>query len=998
MRGGARIGFFLSEFFLVAAVSAIVFLSCKKENSVRSANPGDEIVFGSSIGNDFGSGSSETKGGSDADETFFFEWKDFDEGKFLGSLSGSEDIGDFCNATDSDINTKTEYSGKKYDVGSKKYERIDWVDGDKVKIYGHNVMTSDGAPSQMVYKVASHSVSLGNQTRSSAILEKESSGTKGIRWGSGNADFYSVYPGASPSKVDPSNWPSSFDVTVKLPKEQPFSKEELNTSNPNYKYVICHPDMEYAAMMGVSRNVPRASSVNLSLYPLVTTFKVKISANSNSDKTVYAIKRISLVSSSVVGGTYNVSYDKTSGNSISSFADIPSPSVSTSISEVAADFGSKPVLIARTNEYGNSGNPINYLEVTLFTVPVLHDDMVLRVTFSDNTTRNLELKDRDFKPIEFKPYRKYDLNIGIYNQSRYILNIKETHPAKYTGTGMKLVVESLREYTTYSHPYYYWKDFAPWHEVGYSQTENGVYSMSNKPSWIPFEINDKGAVKGSGIYTFSANLPVIPAVMTPNAQTASLRSKSEVGTKEDPIDLSKLPLPSTPPFYAIGDGAKGSTYDSNPMNTANCYVVTRPGWYKIPAVYGNAIKDGLDNTRAYCKYYTSSGNRLSPLIRHDGRPITHPWIKDNTGIDLTGDATAFLQWQDWPGLVEDIEFQTDRKYIVFHISKENIHEGNAVISLEKSKYINSDILWSWHIWVCAKDLSAIPVRNNKAKSLGRPGLDTFNFLSENLGACQAGEDVSFPPREIWLKIANRKLTAKIKIKQEGGHLNSTGYNDTFYQWGRKDPLLASNGMDNKRKTWFTWNGEVMNTGIDGLANIYPETVDGAKEFIKIAIGSPRYFINHFKYTYYYNLWDSFNTYNDNFGTVNSAKYEAVAKSVYDPCPPGFCIPPNGAFTGFTKTGNNSNTTTEFNVEGGFNKGRKFYTVPYGQPGDNTILFHASGYSTYSLYQVFMHGCYWSSVPKDPKFARHLDLCLDWVHPIEKSERYLGLNVRAVQEN
>ena len=92
---------------MIAAFSAVVFLGCKKERSFRGANPGDEIVFGGTAGSASGFRSSKTKGcdgdssvagalagtgldasnmescvscDSDADETYFFDWEDFEGG------------------------------------------------------------------------------------------------------------------------------------------------------------------------------------------------------------------------------------------------------------------------------------------------------------------------------------------------------------------------------------------------------------------------------------------------------------------------------------------------------------------------------------------------------------------------------------------------------------------------------------------------------------------------------------------------------------------------------------------------------------------------------------------------------------------------------------------------------------------------------------------------------------------------------------------------------
>lgn len=48
---------------------------------------------------------------------------------------------------------------------------------------------------------------------------------------------------------------------------------------------------------------------------------------------------------------------------------------------------------------------------------------------------------------------------------------------------------------------------------------------------------------------------------------------------------------------------------------------------------------------------------------------------------------------------------------------------------------------------------------------------------------------------------------------------------------------------------------------------------------------------------YYNLWSMENV--DRDTTPND---DEVVKTVYDPCPAGFHLPPSNAFTGFTTTG------------------------------------------------------------------------------------------------
>ena len=61
---------------------------------------------------------------------------------------------------------------------------------------------------------------------------------------------------------------------------------------------------------------------------------------------------------------------------------------------------------------------------------------------------------------------------------------------------------------------------------------------------------------------------------------------------------------------------------------------------------------------------------------------------------------------------------------------------------------------------------------------------------------------------------------------------------------------------------------------------------------------------------YFNLWNADN--NTNGKNFND---NPVTKTVYDPCPAGFTLPPSNAFTGFTTTGENvTNTVDKYNGE------------------------------------------------------------------------------------
>ena len=148
---------------------------------------------------------------------------------------------------------------------------------------------------------------------------------------------------------------------------------------------------------------------------------------------------------------------------------------------------------------------------------------------------------------------------------------------------------------------------------------------------------------------------------------------------------------------------------------------------------------------------------------------------------------------------------------------------------------------------------------------------------------------------------------------------------------------------------------------------------------------------------YYNLWST-----DNDKTVPND--EVVIKSVYDPSPVGYSLPASNAFTGFTTTGGNTSTISQFNVKGGFDKGYYFYTKPNKQ-GD-TVFFPASGFrgdyfasvSFYgTLHDVTTYGICWAAIPNRPSGGRYLSFGSSGVWPLNYAYRSYGFPVRSAEE-
>ena len=361
--------------------------------------------------------------------------------------------------------------------------------------------------------------------------------------------------------------------------------------------------------------------------------------------------------------------------------------------------------------------------------------------------------------------------------------------------------------------------------------------------------------------------------------------------------------------------------------TANCYMVHSAGKYKLPLVYGNAIKAGAANTAAYNPGGTTSTNYCANFVNHAGQAITDPWIKNN-GITVT---SAELLWQDAQGLVTAVGIDGD--YLTLTVGKNaTAQEGNALIA---AKAADDNIVWSWHIWVTKQtfataDLTDINTDNH-----------TYSVTPVNLG---------------WV----------------GDATSTTGY-CTFYQWGRKDAFIPSTGIgdddgNSDNHTVYDINNNDVTTTAFSRTNDNSVTIGGNIQ--QPTVHNQNSTTKGPCDTQYYNMWDAQQT----SDAENTAA--ATVKTVYDPCPPGFCVPTSGLYNYIA-----SQTVTEFN---------KGYTY-------SGVFFPASGGRGFRdgvLYGVGSSGSYWSATPKGGDNGLYFDF--GWLE-LNYGRRAMGCPVRAVAE-
>lgn len=457
-----------------------------------------------------------------------------------------------------------------------------------------------------------------------------------------------------------------------------------------------------------------------------------------------------------------------------------------------------------------------------------------------------------------------------------------------------------------------------WKVVGFDGNGDGVFSMDEKPSWLTSLSKTEGYGGGAaetGTATLATDITDLLA-----ARNKALKSATPLGSAGSPYDLSN----------------KGG---SVARSTANCYVVSAPGHYSIPLVYGNAITGGVTNSHAYTSS-TSGTYVLQHFKDHAGVDIDNPWITLTNGGANAPDA-AKIVWADEKGLVTNLSVTGSgtNAFVKFDVPASAIKNGNAVIAVTKG----GTVVWSWHLWFAPQDvLNTTAVTNFQNK--------VYNFTNETLGfkyTAWSGSTYS-APRSVKVKVeqtvgqAGGKQVGYITITQNNGSVRQ-GYS-TLYQFGRKD---AFPGTDTTPDGSFNKNGGDHMSIQNGIQ--HPETF--------YTWGGSWYYNPPTGYCYN-NLWSMENTTTGN--TTTGWNDNAVIKTIYDPCPAGFKMPANNAFTGFTTNGRKVGT---MNVSGDWDNGWNFNNR-ISSP-DATVYFPASGYRSRSngiLYSVGVSGYYWSGTP------------------------------------
>lgn len=745
-------------------------------------------------------------------------------------------------------------------------------------------------------------------------------------WWQPVAKFYGIYP-----QVDAGN--PKLKVSGADHTGTPYIDFEVEQNVEQQQDLM-------TAYSGVVRYATQgtAPAVPLKFRHALTAVRFKVGSNLSWNKTITKIQILGASSK----GRYTLATNAAGTNGSWSDVDAPGNFVLNGIN-VSTSQAENQIIAGSAND--------NY---TFYMIPQkLDGDELLQVTFSDGSEIHAYLKG-EWKAGTTRTYALSEQN----SNWGYTFDVESPSEWQYNESMNKeyKITSSRKREDGVLEP-------VKWKVEKYEESTDGGLTwqpVTEKPSWVTSltRTNGDGTLDAAG-------------------------EKGQVAVangKVDRLQLYNAKLQGVTPKGSSGSPWNLSNEDGSDrvVNTANSYLISAAGHYRIPLVYGNAIRNGQTNEDAYKTHtthqYTNSLGRktnLNVFVDHDGREITSPWITE-TNRRSNVPTAAKLVWCDQAGIVTDIKLSSDKKFVEFQVPQQAIKNGNAVIAVVK----NRTVVWSWHLWFAnPEELSTILTHNH----VGTP----YNFSKQVLGVYYRKWNASSYdlPRitKVTVRQEKSRKTGTILIRQDVG--GEKEFYSTYYQQGRKD---AMPGEDAVKGGSFT--------KVDGRSSMS----------IKLGIQHPETFYYTTQlpndYAAYTNLW-SMNYYEPaNF----SGK---VVKTIYDPCPVGFKVPPGDAFTGFAKKATENNPFEDAKI---VRDTEWFYGLQFYADDDTAIEFPAMGIRSErhgGFSNMGLLGVYWtaSSGQRTPENGIYFKIAdQPWgsgrqriVKPMEGYNRAFGASIRPI---
>lgn len=814
--------------------------------------------------------------------------------------------------------TRTEYTGLDEDgqamSSSSQLEKINWLESDHIRIFSNQAY----CPGTNQY--VDFSVSPSSSNASKANITPLS--TEIMQWGE---TFPHVFIASYPLvPIESDNPEREAVLSISIPSTQ-------TTEQNGYEL---KPNMEYAYMYAYSK-VESKNDVNLVFKPLVTALEFSLLSLADEYSTALTtIKLSSAQTGSYLAGTVSIGVDS------EGLVSVDSMEGSNDIDIELPDGGVQL----------NSEHPYTF---TFLCLPLDQTELTLELGFADGSRKRLPLKSNGSWINVGACKKAYFHNIGVPSEvwTYYIATTDPSPLSPLGGTSDNGTVISYKKKGNLIEP-------VEWEVKGY-YSDFECLNQVDRPEWI-----ESITLSGFGSIEVSESFVVT--------------SSASSGQEETITDYSQE-VDSEIASNTFGSGSSSSCYynlsyprdmlSNEIMESANSYIVNGPGYYRIPLIMGNGIINSNVNSNEYS--FLGRGTDHGQLFQdYKEQAVQSPYLHKSNSIEGYKPGTptsAYVVWEDQGGLIDVIDSNDyelsgqsiyydsarDVYWLQFHVALAK--QGNAVIEVLDE---NSDVMWSYHIWVT----NYRPANYNNSSGISGQDISivpfdeshSYQIMPINLGWIHSGtaKRITYPERQVYALIAQKEGNSRavICIMQRGMTLfESEGYSP-FYQWGRKDAFWPSDGTSS--------NVHVLCYGRSPNQVNSPQRVS-----LGTAIRTPGVFYDYsgswFK-QYGYNLWSAENTET----TIN---YNDVVKTIYDPCPAGYSMPPSGIFTGATVSGSGvigGVSSQRVNILGSFSKGWYFWS-------DNTkseaLYYPACGRLKYypgTLEYVQKRGHYWTACPSN----------------------------------
>lgn len=473
--------------------------------------------------------------------------------------------------------------------------------------------------------------------------------------------------------------------------------------------------------------------------------------------------------------------------------------------------------------------------------------------------------------------------------------------------------------------------FAPGMYPIVARSQNLLLPFRNLCGGVRFTVNNsdirKVVFKGNDGEVLAGNFkvgmnstehPVVLSVLNPETEVSITAPDGGCFVPGEPYYIVLRPIELSKGFtmtFVNSSGSKIYTHDA-PVEVKR-------------SVFG--VLDGKDDL-AIVTDLSADGTANCYIVSHYGQCKFDASKKGHTSESVGTIASAEVLWEsfgnaDQPEIGDIVKNVSVQDGIVSFTASGK--DGNAVIAVKNA---SDEILWSWHIWVC-KDFDPYATAHIYHNNAG-------TVMDRNLGATSA---------------------TKGDVKTFG----------LLYQWGRKDPFLASRSIssEKKAKSTITWPS--------------PLSSDESRGTIDYVIKHPTTFL---KYNTQNRDWYYMISYTDNT-RWNSEK------GMYDPCPKGWKVP-EGDKTGLWAKAIGSSSSFSHT----FSMGMDFTGIFCDAP---EVYYPAVGWignGMGTLGTVGSSGTYWSCTPyNNDAYVLYFNHD-SRVYVTDGKSRSMGYSVRCVKED